>query len=536
MKKILFGLAALTALAGCSGQSNNANKEKIRVDMANNNPPHALASSNEELDWISQSILDKGMDFMKSGISSLATYAFKTACLEMGIDVRDATTKKIDQIISQLKEITNQIAKGFQDLTNKTQWVRDCDKMDKVLEILDDVRSPVLVEMQTLESIAAKENIPDYDQDFLEQQKTSFVEGFKDKLIFYSLSNQVWHSTELLAKKLLYPNPTKKTQTLMDLYDNTLGANEVWDYQGYAPRIQFIQECAFLVNSLALLSKLEAAREISKYQPGDSNIDGIKQSVVYMCDAVNAINEMFQAELKKLDVIKQNHDDEDCPTMSHIQRTFDSAGFVHISTDYTVSAYLATISLEDVVWKNTVADYYSDSYSHCFKSFKAEESIYNLVYSDYSNYINCCQVEEGYNLKYYLRDLGFRVPESRQEEFDDAIGFYKDINVTHESRGFLRGTDYYAGYRYYDWNGDLKTNRYCRVGETFWKKYDDEEIYSDAIKQKMVTFVNKDNTKLEGSTIWTIAHRIDDKDSKLIDHFYKGTSYNDTDYASYKVK
>ncbi len=536
MKKILFGLAALTALAGCSGQSKNSSVEPIKVDMSINNPPHTFQSSNEELDWISQSILDKGMDFMKSGISSLAAYAFKTACAEMGIDVRDATTKKIDQIIAQLKEIYAQLEQGFQDLTKKAQSVQDSDNMNKVLEILDDVRSPVLVEMQTLESIAAKENIPDYDQDFLEQQKVNFVEGFKEKLIFYSLSNQVWHSTELLCKKLLYPNPSKKTQTLMDLYDNTLGANEVWDYQGYAPRIHFIQECAFLVNSLGLLSKLEAAREISKYQPGDSNIDGIKESVKIMCDSVNAINEMFQKELKKLDTIKKNHDDENCPTMSHLKRTFDADGFVHISTDYTVSAYLATITVDDVVWKNTVADFYNDSYSHCFKSFKAEDSIYNLIYSDYAFYIKNYQTEDNYNLKYYLRDLGFRIPESRQEDFDNAIGIYKDIDVTHESRGFLRGTDYYAGYRYYDWNGDLKTKNYCRVGETLWRNYDDEEIYSDALKNKMVAFVNKDNTKLEGSTIWTIAHRLNDKTSKLIDHFYRGTSYNDTDYASYKVK
>lgn len=545
MKKLFTGIAALTMLiGGCtSGKvSSDLNQNQFApIKLCANQNMDAAPSlnvkleNNEELDWLSKAILDGGCDFMKSGISNLAAYAFKAACAEMGIDIRDAQTKKLDQIIEQLDKISTQIEQGFDNLTKKAQQVQDTDTMNDVIRLINDVKSPVIAELITLEDIARKENIPDYDKDFLNQQKETFIDGFEKKLNFYSLSNQVWHTTELLAIKLANPNQVKTSQTLMDLYDNTLGANDTWDYQSYFPRIKFIQECSFLINSLAILAKLDASKEISKYQPGDSNIEGVKAGINAMCKAVNNVNGIFQKELKKLGEIKARHDDEVSPTISHLKRDFDKEGFVHISTDFTVSAYLATVSVDDLVWKNTVSDFYNDSYSHCFKTFKADDDFYQTVYNDYSFYQANYQVDEGYNMKQYLKDLGFKVPSSRQKDFDDAIGIYKNIDVRVEKRGFLRGRDYYAYYNYYDWDGKLTSKDYCRVGETFWNNYDDEEVYKDNISKKMITFVNQDNKHLLGTTYYTIAQRVNKSTSQLIDHFYRGVSYNDLDVATYKV-
>ncbi len=541
MKKLFLGLSAFAMLAGCSSKTesnNHPSANLIKVDMSINNPPTKLltnGTSNAELDWISQSILDKGIDFMKSGISSLATYAFKTACLEMGIDVRDATTRKIDQIIQQLNAMSAQIQKGFEDLTKKSQQIQDENHMSDIIKLLDDVRSPIVGEMKTLEDIALKEEKADYDKDALNGEKERFINGFKEKLNFYTMSNQLWHTAELLAKNLARPNPIKTNQSLMDLYDNTLGANDLWDYQGYGPRMQFIQQCSFLVNSLALLAKIDVAYKIDQLPEGDSNIEGYKQNIIDMCAAVNEVNGMFQKELEKLDAIKKRHDDNDKPTMSHLKRSFDSSGFVHITTDFTVSAYLATITIDDVVWTNTVDDFYNDSYSHCFKSFSANETFYQMIYNDYDFYVNNYKVDEGYNLKYYLRDLGFRIPESRQNDYDEAIGIYKDIECRVKDRGLFRGNDYYEAYKYYDLDGNLCSKDFCRVGETFWRKFDDVEVYNDNVSKKMIAFVNEDNEHLLGDVRWTIGHRNSDSSSKLIDHFYRGKNSNDTFYANYKV-
>ncbi len=539
MKKALLGLTALGMLAGCASNTNISAKSEptIAVDMSVNNPPHTLttSSSTEELDWISQSILDKGTDFLKSGISSLATYAFKAACAEMGIDVRDATTKKIDQIINQLTEMKEQIDQGFRDLTKKTQQVRDQTVMQGVLDKLEDVRSPILGELKTLEDIARKEQDPDYDKDSLEKQKIKFITEFKDKLNFYTLSNQVWHTTELLANSLARPNGIKPSQSLMDLYDNTLGANDIWDYQSYAPRMQFIQECSFLVNSLAILGKLECAYQISLCDEDDSNIEGIKQNVSDMCKAVNNVNGVFQKELQKLNDIKTRHDDTDKPTMSHLKRTFDDDGFVHISTDFTTSAYLATISVDDVIFKNTSTEFYNDNYSHEFKTFTANDDLYQVIYNDYTTYITSYEVEEGYNLKYYLRDLGFRIPTSRQKDFDEAIGIYKDIQVDQISRGVFRGRDFYASYRYYDWNGKLSANNFSRVGLSFWNNYDGDDVYQDNVNKKLLAFIDEDNQRLYGHMTWTIADRSGSSSSDVLSHIYKGVMQNDNDAVYYHV-
>jgi hypothetical protein len=539
MKKHLITLAAFSLLAGCTCNVKNSSvmENTTQVKMMANNTITSDAG-NEELDWMSQAILDKGKSFLQSGLSSLAAYTFKTACMEMGIDVRDATTKKIDQIIEKLDVMKKQIQDGFDNLTKQQRQVEDRENMDGVLTTINEIRSPILVHMRGLEDFARKEQ-NGYDKVKLKAEKEEFIDNFKTKLNFYGLSNEVWHSTELLALQLVKPNKFKPTQTLMDLYDNTLGANDIWDYQGYGPRMSFIKECAFLLNSLAILGKMECAKEISKYEPGDTNINIVKDSVQQMCDAVNMVNEVFQKELKKLYEIKKRHDDKTCPSMSHLKREFDSDGFVHITPDYTVSAYLATIDVNDVVWQNTVDDFYADATSHCFKTFEANKDFFDTIYDDYSSYIGTYKVEKGYNLKNYLEGLGFRVPEGREADYEEAIGIYKDIDVRREDRGFLRGVDFYANYRYYDWDGNLTHKDYCHVGQDFWHDFDGSEVYNENINKKMITFINPDNKSLYGGKYgginWAIAHRDDNSTSKLINHFYRGNSSNDEEFAPYSV-
>lgn len=184
MTKLLIGLAALGIATGVANNTAapTANTSNVlKVDMSINNP-NTLKVVNEELDWLSKAILEKGADFMKSGLSSLATYAFKTACMEMGIDVRDATTKKIDQIIAQLDKISNQIQQGFDDLTKKAQQVEDRGVMNDVLKLINQVKTPVYSEMKTLEVIAQREQEEGYDQEFLEEQKKTSSMDSKQNL------------------------------------------------------------------------------------------------------------------------------------------------------------------------------------------------------------------------------------------------------------------------------------------------------------------------------------------------------------------
>ena len=522
-------------LAGCSSNASNVSSDKLYQIDFTDGVSLSDGESADELDWMSTMILEKGKDFLKSSLSSLTIYTFKTACAEMGIDVRDATTKKLDQIISKLDQMEVEIKAGFSALTNKMQQVQDYDNMNTILKLINEVRTPILAQMTVLEEIALKENDPSVDKDALKAEKEGFIDGFKTKLNFYGLSNELWHSTEMLADQLISPNQVKKSQSLMDLYDNTLGANDVWDYQSYAPRMAFIKECAFLVNCLGILSKIECAKEISSYPEGDSRIDGVKYSIEAMCQKVNAINEVFQKELKKLETIKENHDDYAKPTMSHLKRSFDTDGYVHISADYTVSAYLATVTVNDLSWSNTIDDTYDNGTSHCFKTFVADNDFYNTLYSDYLAYKSSHSVSADYNLKYYLKDLGFKIPSNKQVDLDEAIGIYKNIDVKCIGRGFLRGRDYYAYYNYYDWNGNAASKDYCRVGETFWNNYDDEQVYQDNIAKKMVAFLNADNATLLGHNYWTIAHRDSNSGSQLLSHFYRGSKANDSDSAPYSL-
>ncbi len=537
MKKAILSLSLIPLLVGCAQRTfdNNSSLDQvIKVDMSENDP--SLQDDEDGLNWLEEKILEGGSSFLKTGLTSLAVYGLKTACSEMGIDVRDTTTKKLDLIIEKLDAIKNQISEGFNALTNKVQQVQDENYMNNILDRLNEIRTPILAQMSILEDLAIKEQ-SGYDQEKLIKERDTFINNFSSKLNFYGLSNRVVASAERLAREFYHPNNVKTSQTLMDLYNNTLGANDVWDYQSIEPRTNFIKECAFLLNSLALLAKIECSYEISKYAEGDSNIIGIKTEFETMCNVVNTVNGMFQNELIKLKEIKDRHDDYLKPTMSHYKRSFDSNGYVHITTDYTISAYLATVNLDTVSYSNIVDDYYDNATSHCYKVFNSDNNFLTTLYNDYETYIKSFKVSEDYNLKYYLKDIGFRIPGNDKNIFDEAIGIYKDIpDAKRVGRGIFRGVDYYAYYRYYSWKGNLESRDYCRVGQTFWNNYDDVTNYDDNINKYFVTFMNANNEELLGDVRWSILHRDGSSSSDLLSHLYRGSKSNDTYTPSYKLK
>lgn len=537
MKKVAISLLTLPLLVGCASRSfedNNQNDPIIKCNMNNNDP--MFTNDEDELNWLEKSILDGGASFLKSGLTSLAVYGLKTACSEMGIDVRDATTKKLDLIIDKLNKIEQQITDGFNAVNKKAQQIQDENIMTKVLERLQEVRNPVLAQMDTLENLAIKEQ-NGYDKEKLAKERDEFIGNFAKYLNFYGLSNNLTNATTLLANELHYPNKIKTSQTLMDLYDNTFGANDIWDYQSVEPRCNFIKECAFLINSMALLAKLECSKEISKYAEGDSNINTIEKMFKGMCDEVNGLNAVFQKELKKLYEIKNKHNDDKKPTMSHLKRNFDSNGNLHVTVDYTISAYLATVNLNDVTYNNLVDDDIDEHTTyHCFKTYKSNSDFNNLMLNDYKNYINTFKVSDDYNFKYYLRDMGFRVPSYQQENFDKSIGIYNEIPDARVSdRGIFRGVDYYCYYNYYDWNTQNKSRDYCRVGETFWKNYDDVSNYTENINQYYVAFINANHEELLGYARYSTLHTDGSYKSDLTSHVYRSNKVNDTWKAIYSL-
>ncbi len=446
MKPLALSLTALFTLVGCANEKKaevTAPELTYHVDFNNSDDTSVLDSL---IDIIKMS--GKGMisgvitDFAKKGINALLN--------EMGFDTRTITDKKLDNISNQIADLQNVVIEGFNSVMRKQVQIHNEDIMREVLKMITDVRTPIVAHMSTLNAIAEKELSGEVDEKVIIQERTTFAKSVDD-LKFTTLSvNKIWNACENLAKALVTPNEANPSLKLFDLYEETFGALEVWDYMTVKPRIQFISYLSFLVNSMAELSKVAAAYEISLLPEHDSNINTIQTGVNNMVDAVNILNEQFQAQILALDEIRVKHDRDSL--MTYRVRNSDSEGNIVITEGETISNRLFPVCPGNSEYnyisydhneQNRFHDLHYGQYDYENFIFTLDCSsqflLYETITRDYIQY----NVSTGhsdfteYTIKDYLHDIGFVCYE--EELYQKSLGFFYAITdlITNEKDGYV---------------------------------------------------------------------------------------------------
>ncbi len=445
-KKVMLSLLACSSLAsfaGCAVQNvNPANATTITKDEYSFNTSFAsskLKETNPVFDYLMDSIKTWGKSMISSGISSLIDLGINGLLGELGYDTRTIEQKKLDQIIDQLNELQNTVTQGLDIIIRQQVKIRNEAIMDNLLKIVDEVSGPITSSVRTLNLISQRELSGMYSLKVLQEERRTFAKKV-DELKFSSLTpNAIWYSTKMLASSIMKPSKSSSI-TLWDLYEDTYGAAETWDYLSITPRREFISYLAFLVNSMAELSKIAADYEVSLLPEGDVNIETIKDGVEQMVTTVNSLNEQFQTNLLALDAIEKKHDEEHIIT--HRDRNVTPTGEIVVKEGISVSTRLLPVTTNENEYNYISYDhnqgaryrdtgggqYVYESYIYSLDCLNYQ-SLYSTIFDEYriynamlghDNYID-------YTIKDYLATVGFNCLE--EEYFAKAEGFYDKISV-----------------------------------------------------------------------------------------------------------
>lgn len=323
--KILVGSIALS-FGGISSAAvvsnvinNQATVEKVQSNdnhnLIINTPKYFLntkaASSTSGFNFVemvTEGIQRGGANIIGAALGGVGSYAFNTLLSSMGVDLRSNEEKQVDKISNQLDGIQKDLKQGISDIKRRVTQLHNENIMNELLTKLSVVQTPVAGKMATMIDIGKKELNDKYDKKELAKEKETFYQGLNDMKFDKLDGNNLWTETENLAKSVMTPYLANVSVNLDDLYEETYGTIETWDYMTIAPRTKFIGYIGSLVNSLAQLANLKASYEMSKLKEGDSNLLDYKVGVNSMIKAVSDMNGAFKTKLDKLAEIQKKHE------------------------------------------------------------------------------------------------------------------------------------------------------------------------------------------------------------------------------------
>ena len=513
---LALGATAIASLASC-GNSNNADTESTLAPELAYHEAGAFEGEEEGggiTDFLLDALKTGGKSAISGVVSSLATTAINSFLQELGFDTRSITEKKLDALSEKMDQLKEIMTAGYANITRKIVEIHNKDVIDRLFDQIQDVRSPVVAQLKGLVSISEKELDESYDKTKLAQEKQTFYEGL-DKITFVKVSgNELWFAAENLANSIIKPSQSDGSLKLFDLYDETFGALETWDYMTIKPRKQFISYLAMLVNGLAELAKIQASHKASAYEEGDANRLVIEQGVSDMAKAVNALNEQFQAQLIELDNIQKDHDEN--RHMVHRTRGSDADGNLVITKDEAISTRLFPVTPGDSEYNyatfTTLEDnYFNDlhygqwDYGEFIYALDASQyaKIGNTIVSEYEAYAKSLGYTDftTYTVKDYLKDIGFICYEG--DLYAKAKGFYSHVedSTWTEKEGFQNDHNglkvHYTGFEDRKSKTDI-IDQVQTYTDYIWSSTDYNYIKGEGLNSWYLCFIRADSQAFLG--------------------------------------
>lgn len=409
-------------------------------------------TSQDMVDTFINMIVEKGGEAITGGISVYAKCVVLNLLKECGLDLRDATTKTLEQIQGQLTIIEKKV----DAIVAKQEEYHSQD-------ILNGVLDPFLIANNrymryitgNMAYLASLEQDDELTEEELEAERIQSYHDGIDKLLFDGapLATQI----TILASKVLEPNQADPRKDIFYYYDQTMGLYDKWDVQYYRNVKNFI---AYLDGILILLSDL--AKFQIYYLAKDAS-EGMKrtyaQQIDDMAKAVNAVNALFANKLESMDGILYN-----------LQKGWNTYRPTGVS--YGTRMCTLTYNLNDKGWGDSrqalLLDYYNDygkrglhQVAYCYQP---NQDIVEAVANDFREFAgDYCT--SSYTIQTYLSNAGFWA--KNDDLFDKADGlFMGDMYV--DKYGFMHDDKDYS-FRYYDrWGVHRRRNAYSVATYHTW--------------------------------------------------------------------
>ncbi len=431
-------------------------------------------------------IISKGGEAIMGGITVYAKYIALNLLKECGLDFRDATTKTLEKIQTQL----NIIEKKVDTIAYKQEQYHCEDVLSKVLEGYNDANwkyvNYVTGSLTYLTNVECNSKISEEEAE--KERQRVYNDGVKDLLIDGApLATYV----TTLARKALQPNPADAQKSIFYYYDHTMGLYDKWSIQYYKNMKNFI---AYIDSVLILLSNLA---KFQIYYKAKEVGEGMRQTYELMMNdmasVVNEVNSLFAAKLKELDYIRQEWK----------YRGLNQ--YIATGKYYNTRMAALTYDLDDREWFDSrqgllvgyLNDYGKQGNLQVAYAYQPNNDILKAVSEDFKVYSGgFCS--PSYTIKDYLSYAGFYC--NNQDLFDKAAGLFAG-NMYVDTYGFMYDDiDYSAAY--YDNYGNYKRSVAFRVAtyHTWYSAVDYTELTGNDKNYYLCFGVSNGNSiQLDGS-------------------------------------
>ncbi len=465
-----------------------------------NNVSGGSAAQESLFPSILEGIVSGSTQLLTKGIAEGATYLVTDILKDYGIDMRDSSVLYLEKIDGEIREIKAKID-ALAANSDKYNAERSLDNLYSYVNIAStDVMSQV---KGGLWSLSKLENDKTKDAKYVEAQRKEFYETSLKN--FTAKGSNIADFVTHFADTILCPVDSAPTNDVFHYYQLTNGQFDKWSTQSYRNRRSFI---AYL-DSLLLTSANLAVFDNHYRSLGASDAVKATNDTRFgnMVAAVNKANDVFKAELKRLDeyeALRAKGEIIYLPTGQHYSAKMATYTFNHEDKE---NAKL----LEGVEKVSTDAFHKGNKNLQSYlMTYQANHDMVNSVVKDYANYVEAFGLKD-YTINQYLKDVGFSA--ENKDLFDKANGLYfGELNLPHS--GYL-SDDVSVKAHYFDRFGKYQNktqffveahHRFLR-GPSYNVSFFDQDYY--------LCFVKADKT-LDG-TYW--GNSFGGDNSNLVDAF-----------------
>lgn len=456
----------------------------------------------------SESLFPSILDGIARGTTQVATkilgegaqYLVTDILKNYGIDMRDLSIRYLEQIDGEIKEVKAKID-ALSANADKYNAERSLDNLYSYVNVAStDVMSQVKGGLWTL---AKLENDKSKDASYVEAQRKEFYETSLKNFAAKgsNIADFVTHFADTIAR----PVDSAPTNDIFHYYQLTNGQFDKWSTQSYRNRRSFIAYLDSLLLTSANLALFDnhyrnlGASEAVK-ATNDTRLSG-------MVASVNKVNDLFKAELKRLD---------------EYEALRAKGVIVYLPSNQRYSTKMATYTFNHEDKENAkllqgVERVSTDLFhkgeknlQNYLMTYQANHDMVNSVVKDYASYVEAFALQD-YTINQYLKDVGFSA--RSVDLFDKAEGLYfGELSLPHS--GYL-SDDVSVQAHYFDRFGKYQSKTQFFVeahhrflsGPSYNVKFFDKDYY--------LCFVKEDQS-LDGA-YWGNSFGKDD--SNLVDAF-----------------
>ncbi len=484
-KGLLLTLAVLPMAATTMSAKvvNTSNNVKVSPITQGANEEELLAKGGT---YLVNLIKTKGCEFLTGNLIPMAgQLAVNTILTQLGIGQYATMIEGFEKIEKLCEKTQRQI----KELDEKVQKLDDEKYMNNILNQVNTFRLNEANAIDAIGALIENENNK-IDENKLNEYRDQVYNDLINNIKFDADSANVQVAVQKLCENILTPNTSKDYVNIFDLYKNTLGTYQKWNYETLKPTREFITYISSVLLKGVLIANYDASYRIKGLDKDNPIRTAYQNRILDMTKAFNKVMGLFKNKLDELDNLEKDIN------------TYNIIEYNYKGKNIKMFRYLAHINMYEK--ENNAMLLFNgrkgrEKTYNSLANLIANEDFYKLMFNDYNEIKDLYKIDNNeFGFKDYVTTCGFNLGTLKS----NVKGFYRQTFFEDESV-----PTHWTKVDYYDLNEPNKNHRVTafksyvdggRLSEVFLGKYDHiDQVPKEGFNNEYLCFVTSDY-KLNG--------------------------------------